>query len=399
MNFWTQLSIEFASQKDYLDKLFSVYPTIPESKREIDPTVWEKVEAAFNSTDNIALLNALFELDLFPVKDSYIAYLKRDPTSLSRNPATVSRICDRLREMGLNQILKNSTEPKETNRQIGPLFRNWLELGSFGIPLQSLTDFVNNNNNAILDANDQEMMQFATEQNGYFCGTQGVVRYTTDGGTNWSTPGTLPAGSYYGIGVIPGSSTAYICGVGKVIKTTNNGASWSDVSSGLTGMTFYAAAFTSNQVGVVVGKDSVIYKTTNGGTSWSQKTSNTGSTLYTVKFYDSEHGIAAGGSGDIILTADGGESWSRAEEISESTIRALTILNGTTAIFAGDKGTLLLSEDLPLPVELVEFTAVYTGGSVRINWKTATEKDNNGFEVQRIRPGMGGSGNNRCRRA
>ncbi|MBW7873744.1 MAG: T9SS type A sorting domain-containing protein [Ignavibacteria bacterium] len=246
--------------------------------------------------------------------------------------------------------------------------------------------------NKFTTASGSQKVAFATEQNGYFCGTQGVVRYTTDGGTNWSTPGTLPAGSYYGIGVIPGSSTAYICGVGKVIKTTNNGASWSDVSSGLTGKTFYAAAFTSNQVGVVVGKDSVIYKTTNGGTSWSQKTSNTGSTLYTVKFYDSEHGIAAGGSGDIILTADGGESWSRAEEISESTIRALTILNGTTAIFAGDKGTLLLSEDLPLPVELVEFTAVYTGGSVRINWKTATEKDNNGFEVQRIRPGMGGSG-------
>ena len=29
MNRWTQLSIEFANQRNYLDELFSVYPTIP----------------------------------------------------------------------------------------------------------------------------------------------------------------------------------------------------------------------------------------------------------------------------------------------------------------------------------------------------------------------------------
>lgn len=30
MNRWTQLSIEFANQRNYLDELFKVYPTIPE---------------------------------------------------------------------------------------------------------------------------------------------------------------------------------------------------------------------------------------------------------------------------------------------------------------------------------------------------------------------------------
>lgn len=28
MNYWTQLSIEFANQRNYLDELFKVYPTI-----------------------------------------------------------------------------------------------------------------------------------------------------------------------------------------------------------------------------------------------------------------------------------------------------------------------------------------------------------------------------------
>jgi len=36
MNYWTQLSITYANQRNYLDDLFSVYPTIPNGIRELD---------------------------------------------------------------------------------------------------------------------------------------------------------------------------------------------------------------------------------------------------------------------------------------------------------------------------------------------------------------------------
>ncbi|MEL3899562.1 hypothetical protein DWQ65_02635 [Treponema phagedenis] len=36
MNRWTELSIEYANQRNYLDHLFRVYPTIPEGIRDID---------------------------------------------------------------------------------------------------------------------------------------------------------------------------------------------------------------------------------------------------------------------------------------------------------------------------------------------------------------------------
>jgi len=36
MNYWTRLSKDFANQRNYLDELFSVYPTIPEGIRTID---------------------------------------------------------------------------------------------------------------------------------------------------------------------------------------------------------------------------------------------------------------------------------------------------------------------------------------------------------------------------
>lgn len=44
MNHWTELSIEYANQKNYLDDLFSVYPTIPEGIRDINQLMWNKVE-------------------------------------------------------------------------------------------------------------------------------------------------------------------------------------------------------------------------------------------------------------------------------------------------------------------------------------------------------------------
>jgi len=123
MNNWIKLSIEYANQRSYLDDLFQVYPTIPEGIRDIDSSLWKGIEKAFEKRDNVVLLENILKLDLFPIKDSYVAYLKRDRKALKRNPATVSRLCGRLYEMGLDEIFSRSSEPKETNRQIGPLFK------------------------------------------------------------------------------------------------------------------------------------------------------------------------------------------------------------------------------------------------------------------------------------
>jgi hypothetical protein len=161
MNHWTKLSIEYANQRSYLDDLFRVYPTIPEGIRDIDEKLWSRVEKNFNQENKLDLVKSLLKLDLFPIKDSYIAYLKRDPSSLDRNPATIDRISGRLFEMGLDKIWEKCSEPKETNRQIGPMFRNWLKKGTLGLTPVPMMEFVANNKNSILDAGDAEMMQFA----------------------------------------------------------------------------------------------------------------------------------------------------------------------------------------------------------------------------------------------
>ncbi|MEI7811549.1 MAG: restriction endonuclease [Ignavibacteria bacterium] len=167
MNYWSELSVAYATQRNYLDDLFTVYPTIPDGIRDIDQTVWGKIETAFNERNDDKLLRLLLNLHLFPIKDSYVAYLKRDSSAIDRNPATVARLCGRLRELGLNKIYEKCSEPKETNRQIGPFFRRWLNKGTLGAPLVKSSDFMKNKNNAILDAGDNEMKLFAKEHFNY----------------------------------------------------------------------------------------------------------------------------------------------------------------------------------------------------------------------------------------
>ncbi|MCX5782001.1 MAG: restriction endonuclease [Elusimicrobia bacterium] len=167
MNEWIKLSIEYANQRSYLDDLFQVYPTIPEGIRDIDDELWKGIEKAFEKRDNIALLDNLLKLGLFPIKDSYVAYLKRDKSSLARNPATVARLCGRLYEMGLDTLYSRCSEPKETNRQIGPLFRRWLNRKSLGVQPIMMDKFIATRGNAILDAGDAEMMRFAKEHLNY----------------------------------------------------------------------------------------------------------------------------------------------------------------------------------------------------------------------------------------
>jgi len=167
LNYWTNLSIDYASQKSYLDDLFQVYPTIPEGIRDIEKDPWKNVEKAFKKKNNLELLKNLLQFELFPIKDSYVAYLKRDKSALERNPATVARLSGRLYEMGLKNIFSRCSEPKETNRQIGPLFRRWLNKKSLGIQPVQMKKFLKTKGNALLDGGDAEMMTFAKKYLNY----------------------------------------------------------------------------------------------------------------------------------------------------------------------------------------------------------------------------------------
>lgn len=167
MNYWTELSIEYANQRSYLDDLFQVYPTIPDGIREINLDRWKDIEIAFENKDNENLIKEFLKLEIFPIKDSYVAYLKRDSTSILRNPKTINRICGRIYEMGLDKIFERCSEPKETNRQIGPFFRRWINAKALGIKPVSLEEFISTKNDAILNGSDKQLLDFASSKLNY----------------------------------------------------------------------------------------------------------------------------------------------------------------------------------------------------------------------------------------
>lgn len=172
-NHWLKLSLEYANQRSYLDDLFAVYPTIPSGIRDINSTLWNEVETSYTANDDRGLIASLLNMELFPIKDSYVAYFKRDSTALDRNPRTICRIASRIREMDLSEIYKKCSEPKETNRQIGPMFKNWCHSGVLGIPSKKIPEFSSTSCDALLDASDSEMYDFANFKLAY-CHEKGL---------------------------------------------------------------------------------------------------------------------------------------------------------------------------------------------------------------------------------
>lgn len=170
MNIWTEKSIELANQRNYLDLLYKIYPMSINLRREINKNIVKKIENFYKNKDNKKIMEILLEQDIFPIKDSYVAYLKRDKTAIERNPNTVNRISSMLYEMELNEILDKLTVPKETNRQIGPLFKRWIDLQQLGVSItKDVNVFLDATENIIFNGSDAEMKEFA---NRYLCYTR-----------------------------------------------------------------------------------------------------------------------------------------------------------------------------------------------------------------------------------
>lgn len=168
INIWTKNSIDLANQKNYLDLLFKIYPVCMNLRRELPKNVVSDIKKYFNNKDFINLLKLLLKQEIFPIKDSYVAYLKRDPSALNRNPLTCQRLSGILCEMGVDEIIDNSTMPKESNRQIGPLFKTWVNSGALGCKItDNMNNFIKTNENMIYSSSDKEMQIFANQYLGY----------------------------------------------------------------------------------------------------------------------------------------------------------------------------------------------------------------------------------------
>lgn len=164
MNYWTEESLNLANQTNYLDMLYKVYPMASNKLRELPKSSADIIRKKFENNDNKEMIKQFIlsskkEKLAFPIKDSYVAYLKRDEDAIDRNPETVNRLSGILYEKGIEESIKSMTKPIESNRQIGPLFKRWIDNGSLGVKITSSeNDFINSKENIVFNSNDDEIM-------------------------------------------------------------------------------------------------------------------------------------------------------------------------------------------------------------------------------------------------
>ena len=133
--------------------------------RNIDEEKWNNVIDTFNTNDDSNLVNSLLDLDLFPIKDPYVRYLKKDRNSIERNPETVKRLADQIREFSIDELRKKCEVPKESNRQMGQLFNNWVKNGNLGSDCEVFDDigkFANSNGNRCFVGGDEQKRRFVS---------------------------------------------------------------------------------------------------------------------------------------------------------------------------------------------------------------------------------------------
>jgi photosystem II stability/assembly factor-like uncharacterized protein len=268
---------------------------------------------------------------------------------------------------------------------------------------------------------------------------------TTNGGTSWgqATSGinTSENGAWVApILAHPNTSGTFYVARQRVYSSTNNGGSWTAISSNVNGSSSVRemAISSSNPSILYASSGSKIYLSQDGGVTWTNKTSGLpNKTITSVYVHPSDENIAfltfsGFGTSKVYQTTDMGNVWRDIHgNLPDSPVNDIYIYtldpgNPNTYFVATDVGVFLTQDDgmnwielddglpntviihldyspsnqmlragthgrgvyeafidLPIPVELTSFTASMDVNKVILDWETATETNNLGFEIER----------------
>ena len=222
---------------------------------------------------------------------------------------------------------------------------------------------------------------------------------TTDGGATWTNNNSHLIGfaSYQIVRFVP-PSNVFVVGFHSlsdsyhgIWRSTDLGASWSYASIGTSSKDSVTKSnsvdFKNSLVGVASRDDSTIWSTSDGGVTWQQVGSKAQTALDYVQFVKGTNTVIAGGVGEATIAASDPDAnaitlyrdTSKTVSFGFVSFPTLTrgyMANGLTRTFYS--ATFVT----PLPVELTAFTATGMISSVVLNWTTATETNNSGFEIE-----------------
>ncbi len=218
-------------------------------------------------------------------------------------------------------------------------------------------------------------IDMATSTTGFAVGTLTVlfidvaVIYKTTNGTSWNLSLQLGLLSSFDDVHAVDSNIAWVCGSGGLVRrTTNGGSSWDSRDAGSTDLLGIAGV--DSNTAWVVGGGGLIRKTTNGGSSWTTQTSGTSATLREVIAIDANNVWAVGDGGVILKTTDGGTTWTAQTSGTSSNLNGIVGQDVNTAWAVGASGTILYTDSggwVPAPVlSSLSTTSGTVGASVTL---------------------------------
>jgi hypothetical protein len=230
-------------------------------------------------------------------------------------------------------------------------------------------------------------------------------------GSNWSMLGTGLNSTVYAIAVsgtdiYAGGEFTTAGGISASKIARWDGSSWSALGAGLSaapstivvsGTSLYAGGSFATAGGVSV--NNIARWDIMGGT-WNALGTGTNGGVACLVFeggllYAGGAFTQAGGGATSYIAKWNGSSWSSLGATLDGTVYTIIpslefqgfLVGGAFISYSTESLTQRIAKftdsDNPLPVELVSFSGRLAGNNIQLNWQTATEVDNNGFEVER----------------
>ncbi len=290
---------------------------------------------------------------------------------------------------------------------------------SLGIPIPGATQI----KNIILNVDNPSVFLVAI-------GSDKIVK-TTNAGTTWNIVADSLNFSYFGIPMTPDpghTDTIYTMSGSTFMRSTNFGDTWTiiidsvgcstpcdievfpdtsiiligDNMTGIFRSTDYGQTWnqvhnTTGEIPTIAvdyqtpgiawatrwGGNGGLLKSTDYGATWDSLSFFNGQNMWGVHVHpnNSNYVITGRFSGGVMyITHNGGISWVSASTGSSN--YQVYIVDTMTVFAAQSNGLWKLNSDYFIPVELTSFTAKVINNKVTLDWITATEINNYGFEVE-----------------
>ncbi len=218
-------------------------------------------------------------------------------------------------------------------------------------------------------------------------GDSGTIIYTADGGKKWQIIPSPSSENLNDIGFFLLNVDGFIVGNnGVLLMTSDAGLSWTLRDIGFVGN--FHKAFTLSNLGTAISDSGKIIATANGGVLWTEKRVPNVSHISGGKYYNHTTYTLLTGTGSVITV--GITNLSVANYYVNSTglyMNDVLIYDSKSVSLVSRNGIMMRhwqSTDPGIPVELTSFAGQNIDGKIQLNWSTATETNNRGFEVQKL---------------